>query len=267
MENKLCFTCTCLRSYETIQSFKPLFKEGFGGVEIFYPYNVTDEVKETYTKAITELLKDEDVVRVMHLPYGHNSDLSIDDEEAASVIVKRYLDAIDYGKRFGVVRYTLHLGFRSTGNINKLIERVRLLCDFAYPGCIMIENMPHEVEFGASNDELTYLFKTINKSNLRFIYDTGHGHVENKNTALEKKMLDDHQNILLHFHINDNDSTKDQHICVGKGNIEFEKVLADLVNYNYQGLFCLEILYNTADDLREYAKAFTKVLKNVGFYK
>lgn len=265
MKNRLSFICTCLRSYETIMSFKNLFREGFSGVEIFYPYDMDQDKIDGYTKAITDLLDGEDdLVRIMHLPYGKTSDLARDtDEEYSKVVFERYLKAIDYAKKFNVDRFTLHLGTRSTGNYEKLIDKVIKLCDYAYPANIMIENMPSEVEFGAYEDELVDIFNKVNRPNLKLIYDTGHGHVANKNTVLENKLLNDFKDRLYHFHINDNDSTCDQHRRCGDGNVEFEKVLKDLKKNGYDQVFSLEILFNTVDDLRDYAKDFVEILKKV----
>lgn len=268
MENRICFTCTCLRSKETILSFKPLFKEGFGGVEMFYPYNMEQSKKDEYKEAVKELIKDEDITMVMHLPHGKTSDLSRDDDkEYEKEVFQRYLDAIDYGKEFGVERYTLHLGVRSinghNNSIDGLIEKVKKLCDRAYPAKIMIENMPSNFEFGAYSDELRFLFNKINKPNLRLIYDTGHGHVAMKSTVLEKKLLDDFKDELYHFHINDNDTTRDMHGKIGSGTVEFEKIFKDLKKNNYQGLFCLEILFSTVDDLREYANSLKSILNKL----
>ena len=266
--NRICFTCTCLRSRETILSFKPLFKEGFGGVEIFYPYNMDQDKIDNYTEAVKELIDGEDLTMVMHLPHGKMSELSRDDDkEYEEVTFKRYFDAIDYGKKFGVERFTLHLGCKNynghENDVNKLISKVQALCDYAYPAKIMIENMPSSFEFGAYNDELRYLFNEINRSNLRLIYDTGHGHVAMKSTALEKKLLDDFKDELYHFHINDNDTSRDMHAKIGSGTVEFEKIFKDLKKNNYQGLFCLEILFSTCDDLREYANSLKKILNNI----
>lgn len=265
MKNKISFTCTCARSYETIMSFKPLFKEGFGGVEIFYPYDMDIDKINTYTKAIHDLLDGEkDVVRIMHLPYGKSSDLAKDDDkEYSDIVYQRYFDAIDYAKMFDVDRFTLHLGMRSTGNYDKLITKIQGLCDYAYPGMIMIENMPCDCEYGAFESELDDIFKRVSRSNLKLIYDTGHGHVAMKNTSLEKKLLDDYKDKLYHFHISDNDSSADKHGRIGSGNIEFVSIFKDLKKNGYDQVFSLEILYNTVDDLRNYADSLKEILRKV----
>lgn len=265
MKNRISFTCTCARSYETIMSFKSLFKEGFGGIEIFYPYDMDKERIDSYTKAITDLLDGEaGIVRIMHLPYGRSSDLAKDDDkEYSDIVYKRYFDAIDYAKKFDVDRFTLHLGTRITGNYDKLITKIQGLCDYAYPRMIMIENMPCDIEYGTYEDELDDIFKKVNRSNLKLIYDTGHGHVAMKSTTLEKKLLDDYKDRLYHFHINDNDSSADKHARIGDGNIEFEKLFKDLKKNGYDQMFSLEILYNTVDDLRDYAASLIEILKKV----
>ena len=67
----------------------------------------------------------------------------------------------------------------------------------------------------------------------------------------------------MNFHINDNDSTADKHARIGNGNIEFEKLFKDLKKNGYDQVFSLEILYNSVDDLRDYAASLIEILKKV----
>lgn len=265
--NKISFTCTCLRSKEDILSYKALFKEGFGGVEIFYPYNVSDEQREIYTSSVEELLRDEKLTRIMHLPHGAGCDLG--DYEHMDFVMKTLEDAILYGKKFGCDRFTLHLGKRredakelyGKDAVEVVIDKLKELCDYAYPAKIMVENMPSLNEVGCTLEELKYIFESVERCNIKLIYDTGHGHVMLKDTEKEIELLTGLKDYLYHFHINDNDSSRDQHQRIGNGNVEFEKIFGSLENYKQ--MFSLEILFNSSDDLRNYKDSLVGIFKNL----
>ena len=199
----------------------------------------------------------DDVEVVMHLPHGMENDLISQDN-----IMLRYFNAIDYAGYFNVKKFTLHLGSKLKEDyLERCIKNVEKLCDYAshYDACIMIENMPADNEIGSNLEELEYIFKTVNKKNLKFIYDTGHGHVALKDTDKEIEMIKKMRPYLAHMHINDNDSTKDMHARIGSGNVDFKKIFSELDDY--EGLYCLEILFNDYKDLKEYREDILKMFQ------
>ncbi len=253
---RLCFTISSKRNSKTIREFRELLnKKLFQGIEIFYPYDRDEVGMMEYREDIEYILKDnKDVEVVMHLPHGMDNDLTSLDN-----IMLRYYNAIDYAAYFNVKKFTLHLGSKLKEDyLERAIKNVSKLCDYAahYDACIMIENMPGDNEIGSNLEELEYIFKKVNKKNLKFIYDTGHGHVALKNTDKEIEMLEKMKKYLAHMHINDNDTSRDMHAKIGEGNIEFKKIFEYLEDY--EGLYCLEILFNDYNDLKAYREDIMK---------
>lgn len=255
------FTITALRKVEIINSFRSLLEDNlFQGIEIFYPYQLDEMGKEEYTKAIYRLIKDLDVEVVLHLPHGgFENDLVLNQKQA----IKRFYDAIDYGEKFNVKKYTLHLGSTkdktSEEYLNTSVENLKKLCSYT-DAFIMIENMPSKSEVGTSIEEIKYLIEQVNKNNCKFIYDTGHGHVYYKDILKEKSFLKELEPYLKHFHISDNDASRDMHAPIGKGNIDFKDLFSNIID-TYDDLYCLEILYNDKDDLTKYRLDLLKALK------
>lgn len=254
-EIKKCFTVNQNRTTEEFNEYDKLIKKGlFQAIEIFYPYEKTEEVRNTYTKNVFKLMEN-NIEVVLHLPHGYYSDLC--NEEEYDIILKRFLDAIDYSKQFNVNKLTLHLGAvvrdgvkkNRAELIEKSIETVRILCDHAYPANIMIENMPRDNELGYSPQELKYIIEKANRKNLKFILDFGHAHVSSYSI---KEFIDELKPYLYHLHISDNDSSCDQHKPIGEGNIDYKNVFKMLDFYNE--LFCLEIIYKDHNDLIKYEK-------------
>ena len=259
---KKCFTINQHRTTEEFDDYEKLIKEGmFQGIEIFYPYDKTHEERKTYTENVKRLMKN-DIEVVLHLPHGYYSDLCNEDEHEA--ILQRFKNAIDYSKQFKVNKLTLHLGAVVRDGvkkdrdslIEKSIENVKILSDYCYPANLMIENMPGKNEIGFSPEEIEYIIKKSNRSNVKFILDFGHAHVSGYSV---KEYMDHLHKYLYHLHISDNDSTRDQHKPIGSGTIDFEDAFKKIQPYDE--LYCLEIIYKTKDDLILYENQLMKKVK------
>ena len=256
---KICFTINPDRTKEEFESFYPLLEDNtFQAVELFYPYDRKKEQFDSYTecsKKISKMGKE----MVLHLPHGINNGIcrDVDLEKNSLQILK---DGCTYASQFGVKKLTLHLGHIDNDHdrsyyIEKCLPNLMELCDHAkkYNQNIMIENMPGDGELGYSPDELLEIITRCNRPNLKFIYDTGHGHCSiYKDTDFIYKLKD----YLYHLHYSDNDGSRDAHGPIGSGNIDFNAHFKALADINYDELHCMEILYHTADDLRRLVKGF-----------
>lgn len=253
---KTCFTINQFRSNDEIKSYCLLFeKELANAIEIFYPIDRDKEGFNNYTNSINSLLK-YNIDVVMHLPHGKKYDLcNLDKFEETFKIM---IDAIDYSKNFLVNKFTLHLGYVNGDRsvvLNHVINYLIRLCDYAYPRYIMIENMPSSAEMGYSPEEILYIIKKVNKDNIKFIMDTGHANVSEYEMDDYLNVLKDH---LFHLHINDNNGLRDEHKRIGEGNIDFKNFFSKLSSY--QELYCLEILYNSYQDLITYCNDLKNII-------
>lgn len=246
-----CFTINQNRTTEEFQSYHTLFEKGlFQAIEIFYPYDKTIEEMKTYEQNVHDLMK-YPIEVVLHLPHGPNSDLCDDQEET----IERFKKAIDFSKQFSVKKLTLHLGYVTKNGVTKdreklflkSVQTVKTLAKYAYPANIMIENMPDIHEMGYSPNEIKRLIDEVQLPNVKFILDFGHANVSEYPIESYIDLLKDH---LYHMHIHDNDGTRDQHKPLGQGNISFKTLFKKLTNYHE--LYCLEILYQTVEDLIQY---------------
>ncbi len=259
---KKCFTINPNRNTEEFKSYDVLFQKNlFQAIEIFYPYNKTDEEISIYQKNVLNLMK-YNIEVVLHLPHGPLNDLcSIKEYE---MVLDRFKRAIDYSKLFKVKKLTLHLGYQKVNGevrdrnalIEKSIATLGVLCDYAYPANIMIENMPGDNEIGYSPLEIKDIIIKTKRDNLKFIFDFGHAHVSEYNAMEYFDVLNDY---LWHLHISDNDGTKDSHAPMGSGTIDFKSLFHKLAFY--KELYCLEILYNDEQDLMQYEKDLNNFIK------
>lgn len=248
-----CFTVTCMRSKEDILSYEEyLVKSGeFVGCEIFYPYNVSEEQRKMYSETIKVFTKNDNFEIVLHMPYGLDSNIAVESDE----VMNRMISSIDFANNYGVKKLTLHPG-SVVGNASRkeatLIssKNVQKLCDHAskYGMVIMIENLVGNHELCLNEEELLEFFNLVNRDNCKFILDCGHYNVANKNKDL-KDVVYKLKDYLVHLHLSNNFSLRDEHASLDKGNINFKAYFKYLCDINYKGLYCSEVLYKTYEDL------------------
>ena len=262
---KKCFTINAMRKPVDFLGYDKIITDGiFCGVELFFPYNVSDEQKVIYQDEVTKLLSKHQMEVVLHLPHGGENDLITCDYKRNEKIIERMKDAIVFASLFKARKLTLHLGSAYLDKnvsrdklIDKLIDVLKELCDYAskYKMALMIENMPREKELGYSPKEILDIIKRVDKPNLKFIYDTGHAHVSSYDDLEYIDLLKDY---LYHIHFSDNHGISDEHKPIGEGTIDFKSLFKKLNEIKYPELHCLEIIFKDYNDLVDYAGRIEK---------
>ena len=261
---KKCFTVTVLRSTEQIEKAEELLvKTGiYKGCEIFYPYEVSDEVYNTYSKNIERFTKYPDFDMVMHLPYGpknnHATYVNLD------ATMQRLKDAIDYSARYNIKGLTLHPGHVDSTMtrdeaFNLSVKNTQILCDYAkkYGMTIMLENMVHEDELCLTIEEMKKYHELANRDNLGITLDCGHYHASHQTTEPEHdlvKYVETFKDKLAHLHLHDNHGERDEHLKIGEGKINFADYFKALEKANFKGLYGSEVLFKDYAELLDTAK-------------
>jgi hypothetical protein len=95
---KKCFTVTVLRSKEDIKKSIDLLVDTkiYAGCELFYPYDVSDEVYNNYEESIKGFLKYPDFEVVLHLPYGPKNNIA--SHNNLEFVMNRLKKAIDFAE-------------------------------------------------------------------------------------------------------------------------------------------------------------------------
>ena len=153
---KKCFTINQMRKRENfIDYMRLLDNDIYQAIEIFYPYNQSQEQIKQYTNSVLEIHeKYPNVELVLHLPHSIFNGLCLD-EHLNTGSKEIMMAGMKYASLFGIKKLTLHLG-----HIDKAIDRssyyekvsliLKELCDYAslFNQVIMIENMPGSNELG-----------------------------------------------------------------------------------------------------------------------
>ncbi|MCD6563079.1 MAG: sugar phosphate isomerase/epimerase [Thermoproteales archaeon] len=128
---------------------------------------------------------------------------------------------------------------------------------------IAIENLKEG--FGSKMKDLRKVIDSIGKDRIGICIDTGHANIEVYKGKVHETFLEA-GNYLIATHIHDNDSSGDQHLLPGKGNIDWKKVFEAISKIGYKKPLNLEIPGETLEPLdkrRKKLKDFIKNYKNI----
>lgn len=241
---------------------KPLLEEieeigqmGFDYVELTMdPPEATPDKIISQKSSILSLIKRYRMEIVGHLPtFVWTSDLY---ESLRKASVQENLNALEASVELGIKKVVLHPGYimglskfildkakeygmRSIETILKKAGDLKLtLC---------IENMFPQSNFLSHPQEFQEVFDTF--PDLRMTLDIGHANLgTGKNKALE--FIHRYGYRISHVHANDNFGKEDNHLPIGAGIIDFEKILKALKESLYDETITLEVFSKDRDYLK-----------------
>jgi sugar phosphate isomerase/epimerase len=179
----------------------------------------------------------------LHLPFSDMNLAGLNNSIRAEVIrqMKHYLTLASNYVNLAVV----HPGYLSPYGVQVPEEAyltnlasLREICDFAadFGILVAVENMPDFPKiFGKYPDEMVEMLDAIGSHNIGFAFDVGHANT----VGLIDEFLDLLKERITHMHIHDNMGQKDEHLPLGKGTINWEKVLDGLSDY--KGIYVTEV--------------------------
>lgn len=109
----------------------------------------------------------------------------------------------------------------------------------------------------SSTNQADKMIREIGSNNVRLLIDIGHLNVTKEDTANSIVKMKD---ILVHIHIHDNDSTEDQHLPLGEGNINFKPIIESLRKVGYSGYISAEIKQDEGDSSAIKTKQYLETL-------
>lgn len=228
---------------------------GYTGWEIVQEGSQT--LNEDNIKLVKEIKETTDLQITMHLPFSDINLAGLNDgirNEALRQIYK----CLDLGKDI-IYLAVVHPGYLSPYS-SKLpekawithIESIQQVCDYAnkYNIKIALENMPNMPQiFGKYPDEMIKTLKEVDRSNLGMTLDVGHANT----LGLVDEFIDKFNSHIIHMHIHDNQGKRDEHLPLGKGTINWKKVMNGMKNY--KGRFVTEMAnLNQGNECIDYLK-------------
>lgn len=214
---------------ETIDAIK---EAGFKNVFIqWYNENFTPSQEEQLRYVREKGLN----VIFAHLGYQNINDLWLENEEG-NKLVDRYKNDIKVCKENNIPMVVMHLTRKSVApKYNEIgLKRLQEIADYA-------EFLGIKIAFENTKIKgyLEYVIENIKNENVGICFDSGHNHVH-FNDELD---LSRFKNRIFAVHLHDNDQSDDLHLLPFDGTINWEKLMKNLKDNNYNGPITLELCY------------------------
>ncbi|HON72593.1 MAG TPA: sugar phosphate isomerase/epimerase family protein, partial [bacterium] len=97
---------------------------------------------------------------------------------------------------------------------------------------------PRVGEIISNTDAILRLMDHVKSDNFGAVLDTGHQNAQKEILPLSVEKLG---NRIFYLHVSDNDGKINEHLPLGKGNIDWEGIFLALKKHNYQGYVAIDI--------------------------
>ncbi len=215
---------------DTIDAIK---KAGFKNVFIQW-YNI--EWSTSQEEQLKYIRKQNLNVIFAHLGFQNINELWMDTEEG-NKLVDRYKNDIRVCKENNIPMVVMHLTAKSIApKYNEIgLKRLKEIVDYA-------QSLDVKVAFENTKIKgyLEYVIENIDNENVGICFDSGHYHVHFKDELDFSKF----KNRIFAIHLHDNDQSADLHLIPFDGTLNWEKLVKDLKENNYNGPITMEVVYS-----------------------
>lgn len=146
-----------------------------------------------------------------------------------------YKESISYGKQY---RVKIDPTFNWEKLWDVLVDSFRFASETAKSSGLKFCLEPRVGELISNTDALLRLMDHVKSDNFGAVLDTGHQNAQKEILPLSIEKLG---NRIFYLHVSDNDGKINEHLPLGKGNIDWEGVFLALKKHNYQGYVAIDI--------------------------
>jgi sugar phosphate isomerase/epimerase len=182
-----------------------------------------------------------------HAPFGLNLDIASPDRKERRRSLVELITAAHAAAALGAKHFVIHPGPEKEGkplpeerlqlrkNAAESLEILAAECA-GKSMRLVLENMLPHLLLGDPAD-LKWLMEALQPSGPGFCLDTGHAHLGGNLKGLTSLFPDQ----LIMIHAADNRGTHDDHLPPGQGDIDWHGLITDLGEWNFRGVFILEL--------------------------
>lgn len=215
---------------------------GYSGWEIVQEGSQT--LDEGNIQLVRDISETTDLTLTMHLPFSDMNMAGLN-KGIHEEIMRQMKKCLDMGS--GLVNLAVvHPGYLSpygsqvreeAWKVNS--ESIQELCDYADDRGIVIavENMPKMPKiYGMVPDEMLDILKDVNRDNAGITFDVGHANTLGLVDEFVEKCLGK----IKHMHIHDNHGSRDEHLPLGQGTVDWTKLMGNISGY--RGMMVTEMM-------------------------
>ncbi len=220
------------KEVSVIDTINAIKKAGFKNVFIQWYNKEWTPTQEEQLKYIRE--KKLNVI-FAHLGYKNINDIWLPNEDGDR-LVDTYKKDIKTCKDNNIPMVIMHLTSKSEAPMyNEIgLKRLQDIVDYA-------DSLNVKVAFENTKIKgyLDYVIENINNKNVGICFDSGHYHAHFDDDLDFNKF----KNRIFAIHLHDNDKSEDQHLIPFDGTLDWEKVIKNLKESNYNGPITMELCY------------------------
>lgn len=247
---KLGSATSVLLNYSIQDAVSLLIKAGFKGVDIWggRPHVYRDDYTESELSKLREMIEQENVVIPSFMPaffrYPHS--LSSPNDHVRQDSIDYMLRCADNANILGAEVLLVVPGRSLNGQ--KVEDAFQRLMDSINQVCVYCEQYELKLGIETANEAVTNLVVThqdalkivnsLEHPSLGVVLDTGHLYLNQEDLIDVMDNLDD---LLLQFHVNDNDGVHQQNLIPGDGTFNFSNFINVLKSYEYHGFLSVEL--------------------------
>ncbi|HPO82860.1 MAG TPA: sugar phosphate isomerase/epimerase family protein, partial [bacterium] len=146
-----------------------------------------------------------------------------------------YKESISYGKQYKV---KIDPDFSWERLWDVLVDSFRFASETAKEAGLKFCLEPRVGEIISNTDAILRLMDHVKSDNFGAVLDTGHQNAQKEILPLSVEKLG---NRIFYLHVSDNDGKINEHLPLGKGNIDWEGIFLALKKHNYQGYVAIDI--------------------------
>ncbi len=249
---KLSYSTKQYYNYRLEDTIRRGAKFGYPGVEIWggRPHAYYKDMDEKSIASVLNVLNETGVEISGFIPaqFGYPTNLCSPIKNIRTDSVEYIKRSIDTSLALGCKKVSLCPGRTLYGQgyeqgMTELNTSLSSLVEYAVKKDVLLLLEPAhmlESDLILTVEEGVRLIEKQKYENMGIALDTGHCHV-NKEVLVDTVYLLNNKNIPMHIHIDDNNTTADQHKIPGEGTIDFVPFLKALKEVGYDGYLTVEL--------------------------
>ena len=243
---------------DTLEKIKSIKEVGFDEIAIGFD-NLTENIK---LDDVVKTLKNFDFnITYMHCAYFEPElkYIWLDDEKGEKVI-KDLIRQIEETSKFEIKDFIIHTNGDFNPPVSKMgIERIKVLISRCkqYGMNLCIENLYDYNQF-------KFIFENIQDESLKICFDCGHYNCLTPSAPLVEQFCDKIE--VLHLHDNHGpiaNGTGDEHLILGKGNIDLDNLARKIADMKDDIVLCAEYKVKTGKIDKEFFVEAKQSLDNL----
>ncbi|MBD3255633.1 MAG: TIM barrel protein [Candidatus Lokiarchaeota archaeon] len=201
---------------------------------------------------IIDLCNAYSIEKQVHAPFTDVSLCSFN-QNISDATVKSCIDAAEFCQQIGAEILTVHPGVghflikkvREFNNL-QLVSATNKLLDATsqFNVKVCMENMPKDAHMLGNVEVIRSFLSRSDRDDIYFTFDTSHAWTTDMNQDLYWKNF---HSLIKNVHLADNNNKDtDLHPALGDGKVDFSKILNLANEFNYEGVFIIEIITGRA---------------------